>query len=267
MAELTGRMALVTGASSGIGAEIARELAARGAGVVLAARRRERLEALADELKDGVPVRVEEVDLADPASPAALVGRLKEAGLDIDILINNAGFGDYGDFAGSDWERQRGMLHVNMLSLVELTHRLLPAMVERGRGHVMNVASIGAFLPVPGFAVYAATKAFVRNFTEALDWELKGTGVRAIVVSPGGTRTEFAEVTGNELSRTGLMVSMSARQCAAIAVRKMLGGRRGVVTGLYNAVGMWLLRWVPRFMMPFVGKYSIGASMNPLHKA
>lgn len=265
MAELSGQTALVTGASSGIGAAIARELAQRGAGLVLAARRRDRLEALADELKGQVPVLVEAIDLGDPDSPAALVERLGEAGLNVDILINNAGFGAHGEFVGADWERQRGMLHVNILSLTELTHRLIPAMVERGRGHVMNIASIGAFLPVPDFAVYAATKAFVRNFTEALDWELRDTGVRAIVVSPGGTRTEFMEVGGNELTRIGMMASMSARNCARIGVRKMLGGRRGVVTGWYNALAMWSLRFVPRFLLPIVGKFSMGASIGPMH--
>ena len=265
MAELSGQTALVTGASSGIGAAIARELAQRGAGVILAARRRDRLEALADELKDQVPVHVEAIDLGNPGSPAVLVERLGEAGLQVDILINNAGFGTHHDFAGSEWERQRGMVQVNLVSLTELTHRLLPAMVERGRGHVMNIASIAAFLPVPEFAVYGATKAFVRNFTEALDWELKGTGVRAMAVSPGGTRTEFMEVAGNKLTRIGLMASMSAQQCARIAVHKMLGGRRGLVTGLINAIGMWLLRFAPRSLMPFFGKHVMGLAMGPLH--
>jgi len=265
MAELSGQTALVTGASSGIGAAIARELAKRGADLVLAARRRDRLEALADELKNKVAVRVEAVDLADPESSAALVERLEGEGLDVDILINNAGFGANGPFVSSPWERQRGMLQVNLVSLTDLTRRLVPAMVKRGRGHVMNIASIGAFLPVPDFAIYAATKAYVRNFTEALDWELKGTGVRAIVVSPGGTRTEFMEVGGNELTRVGTMVSMSAQRCAHIAVAKMLGGRRGVITGWYNALGMWWLRCVPRFLLPFIGKYAMGASMGPKH--
>ncbi len=264
MGKLDGQTALVTGASSGIGRAIAHELAGLGAGVILVARRRDKLEELAEEIRKGpgTPVVVEPQDLAEPAAAADLAARVGEAGLDVDILINNAGFGVHGAFLDKGWDRTRSMLQLNMVTLSELTHLLASKMVARGRGHVMNVASIGAYLPVPEFAAYSATKAYVRNFTEALDAELRGTGVRAIVVSPGGTITEFMQAAGDDFSKLGLMVSMSPQRCARIAVAKMLGGRRGVVTGFFNSIGMWMLRWLPRRFMPFVGKHAMGMSLQ-----
>ncbi len=264
MARLDGQTALVTGASSGIGRAIALELASLGAGVILVARREDRLEELAEEIRNGpgTPVVVEAQDLAEATAATDLVARIGDAGLDVDILINNAGFGVHGDFMAESWERQGAMLQVNIVTLTQLTHLLLPAMVQRKRGHVMNVASIGAFLPVPGFAAYSATKAYVRNFTEGLDAELRGTGVHAITVSPGGTVTEFMQAAGDDFSKLGLMVSMSPQRCAHIAVTKMLRGRRGVVTGFFNSIGMWMLRFVPRRLMPFVGKHAMGMSLT-----
>jgi uncharacterized protein len=264
MADLKGRTALVTGASSGIGEAIARELAGMGADVILVARREDRLRRLADELRGGpgVEVHVMPADLAVPNAAADLVEQVRGAGLAVDVLINNAGFGHHQDFLASDWERQLGMMQVNMVTLTHLTHLMTPAMVERGWGHVMNVASIGAFLPVPGFALYSATKAYVRNFTEGLDAELAGSGVHAIAVCPGGTRTEFMEVAGESLSRIGQLASMSSERCARIAVARMLAGRRLVVTGYSNAWGMWSLRWVPRFLMTFIGKHVLGATFD-----
>lgn len=264
MGVLSGQTALVTGASSGIGRAIAHELASLGAGVILVARRRDLLDELAEEIRKGpgTPVTVEAQDLALPSAPVDLVDRIGEAGLDVDILINNAGFGIHGDFLGASWERQAAMLQLNIVTLTHLTHLLAPAMVQRKRGHVMNIASIGAFLPVPGFAAYSATKAYVRNFTEGLDAELRGTGVHAITVSPGGTVTEFMRAAGDDFSKLGLMVSMSPRRCAQIAVTKMLRGRRGVVTGFFNSIGMWMLRLLPRRLMPFVGKHAMGMSLK-----
>ena len=240
MAALTGRTALVTGASSGIGEAIARELTGMGADVILVARREDRLQRLADELRSGpgVEVHVMPSDLARPTAAADLIGQIADADLAVDILINNAGFGHHQDFLASDWQRQLDMMQVNMVSLTHLTHLLTPAMVERGWGHVMNVASIGAYLPVPGFALYSATKAYVRNFTEGLDAELSGTGVHAIAICPGGTKTEFMEVAGESMSRIGELASMSAGRCARISVARMLAGRRTVVTGYSNAFGM-----------------------------
>jgi len=249
---LDGKTALVTGASSGIGAALARELAREGANLVLTARRQDRLQALAQELTEShdVHVSVEAVDLGAPGAAAIVEERTEGAGVAIDVLVNNAGFGLYEPFAAAPWERYAQMLTLNVVALTELTHRMVPHMIARGRGWVMNVASIGAYLPTPTFAVYGASKAYVRNFTEALRYELRGTGVRAIAVCPGATQSEFTLVAGQTLLPSAERWLMSAEKCAAIAVRKMLAGRATVVTGSVNALGMWLLRLLPRALMP-----------------
>lgn len=256
MARLTGQRALVTGASSGIGRALAVELARRGADLIVTARRADRLEELATQLRadPGVQVQVEPLDLAVPGAAAELARRIEAADLQVDLLINNAGLGPHRPFVDTPLERLQTTIQVNVVALVELTRLLVPGMVARSRGRVMNVASIGAWLPVPSYALYAGTKALVRNFTEALAAELKGTGVRAIVVCPGGTRTEFMAANDEALNRFGDLVSMSAERCARIAVSRMLRGRRTVVTGFFNAVGMTLLRLVPRRWMPFFGR-------------
>lgn len=256
---LAGRRALVTGASSGIGAALARQLAARGADLVITARREERLRALAEELRagHGVDVQVVVGDLAQPGAAETLYARTEGEGRAIDLLVNNAGLGTWRPFVEVAWERHATTIQVNLVALTHLTHLFVPRMIERRRGHVMNVASIGAFTPCPGFAVYAATKAYVRNMTEALDHELRGTGVRALCVCPGGTRTEFLEQADQVLRPGGDRLLMSAERCAAIAVEKMLAGRRTVVTGLMNALGMWLLRFIPRAWMPALAERSM----------
>jgi short-subunit dehydrogenase len=263
---LAGQRALVTGASSGIGKELARILAAEGANLVITARRAERLEALAAEIKQahGVDVRVEALDLGDPAAPLQLFERTEGAGVAIDVLVNNAGFGDWRDFVDTPWERYQGMLQLNVTALTELTHRFLPAMIERKHGHVMNVASTGAYVPCPSFAVYAATKAYVRNMTEALDYELKGSGVRAISVCPGGTKTEFIEQAGQKLKGSAEPFMMTAERCAQIAVAKMLAGRRNVVTGFINWLSMLLLRFlpIPRSLYPWIAYKSMAANVD-----
>lgn len=262
--KLSGWRALVTGASSGIGASIAAELALRGADLVLTARREDRLRALADELarRHGVDVRVVAADLAQPQAAAELFARTEGEGLAIDVLVNNAGLGSWRGFQATSWETLATVLEVNVVSLTHLTHLFLPKMVERRRGHVMNVSSIGAYSPCPSFAVYTASKVYVRNFTESLDAELGGSGVRAICVCPGGTTTEFTEVAGQRLKPRAKALMMSADECAAIAVDKMLAGRRTVITGFLNALGMWLLRFVPRAWMPWFAARTMGATVH-----
>lgn len=263
---LQGQRALVTGASSGIGKEIARKLAAEGANLVITARRKERLEALATEIKDahGVEVRVESLDLSDPEAPAQLFAATEGADIAIDVLVNNAGLGVYQDFLDEAWPRYDVMLTVNIDALTHLCRLFLPKMVERRHGHVMNVASMGAYMPCPSFAVYAATKAYVRNFTEALDYELKGTGVRAISVCPGGTSTEFLEHADQKLKSGADLFMMSAERCAHIAVKKMLRGRRNVVTGWMNVLSCWLLRFVPRCCLPWLAAKSMSGAVEKL---
>ncbi len=261
---LKGKRALVTGASSGIGAELARALAGEGANLVVVARRQARLEALAVDLRAqyGVEVDVLAVDLTDPEAVDTVYAQTQGVGSAVDILINNAGFGDYRYFLDVEWGRYADLIQLNIATLTALCHRFLPDMIERGHGHVMNIASVAAYLPSPSFAVYAASKAYVRNFTEALDSELKGTGVRAISVCPGGTRTEFLDRAGQKLKRSGELAMMSSARCARIAVDKMLSGRRNVVTGFINALSMFSVRFLPRAWMPAMAKLTMDAGVE-----
>ena len=192
--------ALVTGASAGIGEAIARELASRGYGVTLVARREERLRALAGELRERHGVRAEVIaaDLGERPARDRLAAQVEELGLDVEILVNNAGFGDRGQLRDPDRERLIAMLRVNCEALLDLQARYLPAMVERGRGAVINIASTAAFQPIPGTATYAATKAFVLSLSEAVHEELKGTGVTLTAVCPGPVKTEFMQAAGIE---------------------------------------------------------------------
>jgi short-subunit dehydrogenase len=261
--QIDGRRALVTGASSGIGAAIARALAQRGANLVLVARRRDRLDALAEKLREfDVDVLVEVMDLSDSGAAARLLRRTEGNDLAIDILVNNAGLGHYETFVASDWSIIEQQLRVNLVALTELTHRFLPAMIARGHGHVMNVASVGAYAPTPNFAVYTATKAYVRHLSEALDFELAGTGVRTICVNPGGTKTEFTDHANQVVKPTGERLMMSAERCAEIAVEKMLAGRRSVVTGWTNALGMWALRLLPRATYPWLAGMTMSQAVD-----
>lgn len=245
---LDGQRALVTGASSGIGREMARQLAEMGASLVVTARRKERLEELAEELtkKHGVEVAVVASDLSDPSAVADLFERTEGAGKTIDILINNAGFGTQLPFLEIPWETTQQQLQLNMASLTELCFRFAGPMRERGRGYILNVASIGAYQPVPTFATYAAGKAYVRNFSEALAFELADTGVHVCCLCPGGTVTEFSDVAGQELSGWVQTFMMSAGDCARIGLRALFRGRRNIVSGVSNKLTCFLLRFLPR---------------------
>lgn len=189
----TGRSALVTGASSGIGEQFARQLAARGCRLVLVARTETRLRALAEELtlRHGVFAEVVPLDASRSGAAGALAEILRRRGIEVDLLVNNAGFGNLGSFVHLDPDGVSRELAVNITFLVELTRALLPAMVTRSRGAVLNVASLTAFQPVPGMAVYAAAKAFVLSFSLALAREVGHQGVRVVALCPGTTRTDF----------------------------------------------------------------------------
>ncbi len=231
--------ALITGASSGIGADLARQFHAAGHQVILVARRRDRLENLAAEL--GATARVLVVDLADPASPASLFAATGP----VDILVNNAGFGDFGDFSRQDPARQQDMIAVNIAALTALTQLYLPAMVERRTGRILNVASIVGFMPCPGIAVYAATKAYVLSFSDALAAELVGSGVTVTCLCPGSTDTEFAAV-ANMRSKLAMRMAMSSVVVAKIGAAATLAGTRLVVTGLGNRINSVMVRLLPR---------------------
>jgi uncharacterized protein len=228
--------ALITGASSGIGEELARQLASRGHGVFLVARREERLRALADDLErlHGIRAEVATADLADPAAVEALPGRVAERGLDVEILVNNAGFTTVGDVHENP-DRQLGMVRVNCEALVALTSAWLPGMVERGRGAVIQVASVASFQPIPVQAVYAATKAFVRSFSEAVSSELRGTGVTMTALCPGPVATEFLDAGGFKTSRPGpSFIWSTPEDVAKAAIGGADKGKRVVIPGLGN---------------------------------
>jgi len=246
-------IALVTGASSGIGAAIARELAARGHGVVLVARREDRLRELAAEIDREHDVRAETVaaDLADAAARDLLVARLDELGLGVEILVNNAGFGAYG--AGIEIERDRlvEMVRVNCEALLDLQARFAPAMAARGHGAILNVASTAAFQPLPGSACYAATKAFVLSLTEATHAELRGSGVAVTALCPGPVRTEFGRVAGVARQEGQLPRPFwtSAEPVAKEAVEGLANNKRVVIPGLLNRAGAVGGQHVPRALV------------------
>ena len=227
---------MITGASSGIGTEFARQLAAKGHGVLLVARREERLRALADDLRrlHGIRAEVIAADLEDPAAVAALPGQVAERGLDVEVLVNNAGFTTVGDVHENP-DRQLGMVRVNVEALLALTCEYLPGMVERGRGAVIQVASVASFQPIPVQAVYAATKAFVRSFSEAVSAELKGTGVTMTALCPGPVATEFLEAGGfkNESPGPSFIWSTPA-DVAKAGIEGAEKGKRVVIPGIGN---------------------------------
>jgi short-subunit dehydrogenase len=243
------RTALVTGASSGIGEELARCLAADGWDLVLVARSGAKLESLAGELatKHGAASIVLAEDLNDRAAPARIAATLTARGAAIDALINNAGFGTVGPFAEGELDNQLEMVEVNIAALTRLTRLFLPAMVERRRGQVLNVASTAAFQPGPMMAVYYASKAYVLSFSEALADELRFTGVTVTALCPGPTASGFAAVAGSEKSRLfRARPPMSSAAVAAYGYRAMLRGRRVAVPGLINKLLAQAVRISPR---------------------
>jgi short-subunit dehydrogenase len=253
--------ALVTGASSGIGADLARELARRGHGVTLVARRQDRLEALAAELAEATGVRAEvlAVDLSDPDARAGMLGRVADRGLTVDVLVNNAGFSTTGPVHKSDHRREVAMVRTAVEAVVDLCSLTLPGMVERGRGAVLNVASTAAFQPLPGQAAYGASKAFILSFSQAVRTELRGTGVSLTVLCPGPVKTEFAETAGftQEESENSLPQFMwvPAAQVARLAVEGLDQGRAVVIPGFANRVGAQLGRNTPRrVLLPLLAR-------------
>jgi len=243
--------ALITGASTGIGKEIARLCAAGGANLVLVARRKERLEQIAKTLAEELHVdaKVIDADLSKESACQTIMDRLSQWNVEIDVLINNAGFGTNGAFTTQDESSQLDMIRVNVTSLVELTHKLLPGMRQRGRGRILNVASTAAFQPGPRMATYYATKAFVLSFSEALYEELRGSGVTVTCLCPGPTDTEFADranMKGKPLFKMG---TLSAQHVAKVGYRAMQRGKPLVVTGFFNKLLAFSVRFAPRWLV------------------
>ena len=243
------KWALVTGGSSGFGIEFARELASRGCNLVLNARREDRLEQVATEIRQdfGVSVEIIPMDLAQPGTPQALYRRIKANDIRVDVLINNAGFGIYGDFSQVDWLREEQMLQVNILALTHLTRLFLPDMVARDFGYILNVGSNSAYQPSPLVASYAASKSFVLNFSEALNYELRHINVHCTAVCPGPVPTGFQKVAGwDENSPFIRIIRIDSADVARVGIKAMLKGRSSIVPGLKVGLTAWFGQRGPR---------------------
>jgi uncharacterized protein len=253
-----GTTALITGASSGLGDEFARQFAARGANLILVARRADRLETLAVELraKHGITVTAIPADLAALGAAETLRDRVAELGLEVYTLVNSAGFGTKNRFENEDAARVREEVDVNVGAVVDVTHAFYPELLRHGNGALVNVSSTASFQPVPLMAVYAATKAFVLSFTEALWYEAKGSGLRVLALCPGATRTEFFDIAGEDARIGGLE---TAAQVVTTALRAL--DRRNpppsVISGRANAAQAFAERFAPRrTVVSMAGKLS-----------
>ncbi len=248
MTDLSGKTALVTGASSGLGVDFARQLADMGCDLILVARRVEKLEALKGEIEAAYAVRVDlfPQDLTDPQAVETLFENVKKAGLSVDVLINNAGYGVYGRFLETDWQDEKNMLALDVVALTHLTKVFAREMVTRGKGYILQVSSLTAYQPTPTYSAYAAAKTYVLSFSEALNFELKGTGVSCTALSPGVTATEFFEVTGQKSSLYQRVMLMKSEDVARIGLKAMLKRRASVVPGVVNWLSAFLVRFVPR---------------------
>src|SRR5271170_103652 len=248
--------ALITGASYGIGLEFSRIFAREGYNLVLVARSADKLRQLASELEKNHGTRslILATDLTEPGASAYVLDQTTRAGIQVDVLVNNAGFGQYGLFAENDLEECLRQIQLNVTTLTHLTRLYLPAMIERGSGRILNVASTAAFQAGPLMAVYFATKAYVLHFSEALSNELNGTGVTVTCLCPGATATEFhkrANATGMKLLKLG---SMDARTVAEDGYRAFVAGKPVVISGLKNWLVAQSIRFSPRWLVTAIAR-------------
>jgi short-subunit dehydrogenase len=250
-------VALVTGASGGIGEDLARLIAAGGRDVVLLARNAEKLQTLADELSGAykITATVLAMDLSEPGAADQVARTLAERRIAVDMLVNNAGFGTFGDFARENPQEQLRMLQVNVVALTMLTRFLLPGMLERRRGRIMNVASTAAFQPGPLMAVYYASKGYVMSLSLALTEETADTGVTVTCLCPGPTRTGFQERAQMEQSRLFRVTSvMSSADVARAGYDAMMAGRALAIPGVANKIAVQSVRFVPRRLAAKIAK-------------
>jgi short-subunit dehydrogenase len=247
MADWQSMTVLITGASSGIGLELARLCSSANHQLVLTARNIDSLNQLAGDLRSrSANVDVIPADLSTESGVTDLVAELDRRGMAVDILINNAGFGTHGRFCENDLDQERALLQVNVVALVTLTRLLLPGMIVRGRGRILNVASTAAFVPGPLMANYYASKAYVLSFSEALANELKGTGVTITALCPGPTATNFQARAGMAQSRLAAVAGLSAADVAKVGYDAMMAGKRVAIPGVKNRLIVAMSRFMPR---------------------
>lgn len=240
--------AVVTGTSSGIGAEFAKHLAIKGYNLVLVARRKDRLQDLAQILERQFNSQslLVDLDLTTTGAVDELLRQIKTQDIQPQILINNAGVGSYQDFSVVSFAELNKMMTLNMTVLVELTHKLLPVLKKQSQSYVMNVASIAAFQPIPRFATYAATKSFVSFFTQALRYELKDSSVSVTTLYPGVTLTEFATRMGKDFTPFLKQISQTPEQVAKVALKKMFAQKRSCTPGFMNRLNAMLMNMIPQ---------------------
>jgi uncharacterized protein len=243
--------ALITGGSVGIGGALADVFAEHGHDLILVSRNREKLEARGTEIQQKYRVHVTCLpeDLSDPTAPKRLHDAVRERGLDVHYLVNNAGVGLYGKFSNTDLTAELKMIQLNLTSIVDLTKRFLPAMIERKSGRILNVASTAAFVPGPWMSVYYATKAFLLSFSEAIDYELKPNGITVTALCPGPTESEFKMRAGSQRSRLFQAFVMKAEPVARVGYDAMMNGRAVAVPGIRNKLIPVTIRLVPRSML------------------
>lgn len=256
------KVAIITGSSSGIGAELAKEFAAHGFNLVLVARNTKRLEALSLKLQSQHKINAMLItkDLSDPQSAEQIFRQLQDEKIHVDILVNNAGFNVYGEFVHTDLEKEIQMIEVMVSSTTRLSKLFIKEMVARGQGKVLNVCSTGSFTPGPLDAVYQASKAFLLSFSEALQEELRGTGVTVTALCPGVTKTEFARRANMEEARLFKGFTMSAASVAKIGYKATMKGKRCQVPGLYNNLLVFSTRFSPKFALLKTTKFLLSKS-------
>jgi len=255
--------ALITGASSGIGEALARTLSRRGLDLVITARRADRLASLANELSNQVNVTVIACDLAEPGGPEHLVSEIAGQGLQIDVLVNNAGIAYSGEFQSLDSTQINNVIALNITALSTLTHSLLPAMLQRGSGKILNVASVAGFQPVPSMAIYAASKAFVLSLTEGLSEDLRGTGVSVTALCPGLTKTEMTDEITEVMAVPAFMMA-TAEEVAEEGIDAMMNREVIRIPGIANQAAVTWAQFQPRWLVRNLG--GLFARMNPANR-
>lgn len=255
------KTALVTGASGGIGLELAKLFARDGYNLVLVARGEDKLRRIADTFrqKAGVDVTVIARDLADPSSPGEIFNEVEAAGISVDALVNSAGYSIFGDFVQLDLQRQIDLIEVNVMALTRLTRLFLPGMVERGQGKILNLGSTASFQPGPYMAVYYASKSYVLLFSEAIAYELRDTGVTVTCLCPGPTRSGFQDRAGMHESRLMKGSFMDPRRVAREGYDGLLKGRGVVVPGVINWLGVEAVRFGPRRLIAALSGWATGS--------